>query len=887
MSRGALVLAAGAVALALAPSATAEPGSWEGGGPPAPVIGVLEVDPVEPTTVYGSGVSTVYVTEDGAASWRRLARPDLSAVSISALEVNPAAHRELYLHSDSDLYRSTDGGAAWTKLDLEGVSTFALLPGAPATLLAATFEHGVQRSTDGGATWTDSSDGIEDPSLVGWFAVAPSDPSVVYVFSRTLYRSSDGGRSWARASLPVEDSFPLVRAVDPSAPDTLYLADGLTVWRTTDGGVTWERRSAGLPSVEFGFIPALVAAPSQPDLLYAVTDTALYRTTNGGKSWQLVNDDAFGTVSPWTIAIDPADSLRVYRASGQGVFVSTDGGVTFSPANRGLPGLAMHAVAAGADGTVVASPLYGGVYASADGGQTWRGGLGEEVEHEYVESLAVEAGGRAYAGTYQGSLFRSANGGLTWSEVGRPPAGRADLGSRARSGAPGSRARGERDRRLPKRRCRQVVAPFQRRPAEHGRALARVLAVAARGRLRGARPRRRLSLGGRRPHLAASRARTPDRPLAGRRSRRPRRALRGDTERRTVAYRQSRPRMVTAGRVRAHRLRGDRPGHRHRPLRERLRRSALDRRRGHPDPVRRRSSSPQRHGAGRRGRGTADGRPAGGCPGWGLRGHVGRRLRSAVRVRRALAWLGATLAALAVGASSLGAASLPSEGPYRITERGYDLGRQTLFLQAGGVRLHAFPTRLAGEVLSPVGARGRRPVVVFLHGAHQSCDMQDGSLPTQDWPCRPSFLDVDSFTGYRYAARILASWGFVVISIDANPVAPADSGVLTFPDGAEFTPRTWMDMRAKMVDRHLRRLARANRGEQSSGRGLRVAARAPARSVARGARRTFAWRRGRRLDVAPAGVAPVPDPRHRVARTGELLPAAPAGRPVRPGLARL
>ena len=185
-------------------------------------------------------------------------------------------------------------------------------------------------------------------------------------------------------------------------------------------------------------------------------------------------------------------------------------------------------------------------------------------------------------------------------------------------------------------------------------------------------------------------------------------------------------------------------------------------------------------------------------------------------MRRGLAWLGLTLAALTVGASSLGAASLPSEGPYRITERGYDLGRQTLFLQAGGVRLHGFPTRLAGEVLSPVGARGRRPVVVFLHGAHQSCDLQDGSLPTQDWPCRPSFLDVDSFTGYRYAARILASWGFVVISIDANPVAPADSGVLTFPDGAEFTPRTWMDMRAKVVDRHLRHLARANRGEQSS-----------------------------------------------------------------------
>jgi hypothetical protein len=172
------------------------------------------------------------------------------------------------------------------------------------------------------------------------------------------------------------------------------------------------------------------------------------------------------------------------------------------------------------------------------------------------------------------------------------------------------------------------------------------------------------------------------------------------------------------------------------------------------------------------------------------------------------------MAALVLGPATLLAANLPPEGPFRTTERSYDLGRQTLFLQAGGLRLHALPTRLAGEITFPVGAHGRRPVVVFLHGAHESCELPDTFLPTQDWPCRPSFLDVESFTGYRYMARILASWGFAVISIDGNPVAPVDSGALTFPDGAEFTPRTWMDMRAKVVDRHLQRLARANRGEQ-------------------------------------------------------------------------
>jgi photosystem II stability/assembly factor-like uncharacterized protein len=418
MSRGARVLAAGAVALALAPTAAAEPGSWEGGGPPAPVVNVLEVDPAVPSTVYGGGVGALYVTHDGAGTWQRLPPPSATA-SISALEVNPVAHETLYAQSDADLYTSPDGGVTWTKLGLEGASTFALIPGAPATLLAATFEHGLQRSGDGGVTWASASAGIDDPALVAWLAVAPSDPNVAYTFSGALYRSGDGGRTWSQSSLPADEMFPFARAVDPFAPDTLYLADGLTVWRTTDGGGTWERRSNGLPSSESGFVAALVAAPSQEAVLYAVLDTGLYRTTNGGGAWQLVNHDDFASAYTWALAVDPTDWHRLYLANSQGMFVSTDAGVTFSPAGVGLPGLAMHAVAAGGDGTLVASPLYSGVYASFDGGATWRAGVGDDVEVESVESLAVDAAGRTLAGTYRGALFRSGDGGLSWVKVGR------------------------------------------------------------------------------------------------------------------------------------------------------------------------------------------------------------------------------------------------------------------------------------------------------------------------------------------------------------------------------------------------------------------------------------------------------------------------------------
>lgn len=181
--------------------------------------------------------------------------------------------------------------------------------------------------------------------------------------------------------------------------------------------------------------------------------------------------------------------------------------------------------------------------------------------------------------------------------------------------------------------------------------------------------------------------------------------------------------------------------------------------------------------------------------------------------------------ALAAGVAALllpGSAAAVEQGPYRTVQRGYDLGRETLRVAGSDWRLHPLPTRLAGEITAPVGAPGRRPVVVFLHGAHQSCEIPGGHFPTQDWPCRPGFQDVPSYRGYRYAAQVLASHGYVVISLDGNPVAPANSTAFTFPDGEPFTPRTWMDLRSKIVDAQLRRLVRAGAGETGEAVGFGV-----------------------------------------------------------------
>jgi photosystem II stability/assembly factor-like uncharacterized protein len=421
VSRAACVLVAVLAGLIPAASAAAVPGEWTGGGPPAGIVGLLAVDPVELDTVYGGGFTAFYRSDDGAASWRRLALPP-DAFSVNAIAIDPAAHETVYILGAGDLFRSRDRGETWTRLSgVQGVVAFTLLSGT-SSLLAGTFESGLQRSDDGGSTWVPSGEGIADPNAVYSLVAAPSDPSVVYAAAGDrLYRSEDGGRTWGPGTAPPGAGFVSALAIDQLDAQTLYVSDFATVYRSTDGGASWSPRDSGLTVGETGFLASLAAAATRPTTLYAVTDRALFRSTDAGGHWSLLNDDFFGTIAPWSIAVDPSDPNRIYRGSGLGVFVSEDGGETFAPASRGLPGVAAQTVVAGPGAVVHAGLVFGGVASSLDGGLTWRPGTGGDVEFESIISLAADpsVAGRVYAGSYTGRFFRSVDDGSTWEALGR------------------------------------------------------------------------------------------------------------------------------------------------------------------------------------------------------------------------------------------------------------------------------------------------------------------------------------------------------------------------------------------------------------------------------------------------------------------------------------
>ncbi|MEV6112783.1 hypothetical protein AB0L59_09690 [Streptomyces sp. NPDC052109] len=105
-------------------------------------------------------------------------------------------------------------------------------------------------------------------------------------------------------------------------------------------------------------------------------------------------------------------------------------------------------------------------------------------------------------------------------------------------------------------------------------------------------------------------------------------------------------------------------------------------------------------------------------------------------------------------------------GPYRTTTGEYSLN---------SVRLPglAAPVEMRGVVVAPVGASGRRPLALFLHGRHYTC--YQGRDISGDWPCKAGAKPVPSHRGYLRDQRLLASQGYVTVSVSANGINGQDS----------------------------------------------------------------------------------------------------------------
>ncbi|WP_371664321.1 hypothetical protein [Streptomyces sp. NBC_00280] len=87
------------------------------------------------------------------------------------------------------------------------------------------------------------------------------------------------------------------------------------------------------------------------------------------------------------------------------------------------------------------------------------------------------------------------------------------------------------------------------------------------------------------------------------------------------------------------------------------------------------------------------------------------------------------------------------------------------------------PVEMKAVVVAPTGATGRRPLALFLHGRHSTCYKPGSDEVTGEWPCPAGEKQIPSYRGYLRDQKLLASQGYVTVSISANGINAQDAPI--------------------------------------------------------------------------------------------------------------
>jgi ligand-binding sensor domain-containing protein len=227
------------------------------------------------------------------------------------------------------------------------------------------------------------------------------------------------GGSWQASGLTHQHIRAL--AVDPNNLQALYAGDAQgKIFVSSDGGQHWVERSSGLP--ETNSIHALSFDVAGKNL-FAATDAGLYVSTDAARSWTAVGKPGTGLPpnSFTALAFDLNSPRAIYvGTAAHGVFMSTNGGDTWSSISNGLSsGLTINALTFDATNQQLWAATSLGVYRSNERGTTWQAynnGLPVHVVVYSIQPDTIVIGGTKgliFAGTSHG-FFYSQDAGADW-----------------------------------------------------------------------------------------------------------------------------------------------------------------------------------------------------------------------------------------------------------------------------------------------------------------------------------------------------------------------------------------------------------------------------------------------------------------------------------------
>jgi hypothetical protein len=310
--------------------------------------------------------------------------------AISKIVISPSNPNILYVgmveslslldFGSRGIYRSTDGGQSWVDVSIRRLGIFlisqpvldiAVNPRNPNNVIVGLASNGVYITSDGGRRWRQVQRGKPPPpGAVSYHHIvrfAPSQPTlfsasftyysgpipmcsledcieVTGVFPEGLLKSINGGTRWQ--STEFSNAFPTDLAIHPSNSNILYAStmgvvnlfiipvcrEGQGILKSTDGGRSWTPVNNGIPKrnvppfpitcppEEYIPIVSLAIDYTRPDRLYAASFEGVFYSSDGGTNWrQFVSPGLPNPIFIKKIWVSP-NGQRLYASTSEGLY---------------------------------------------------------------------------------------------------------------------------------------------------------------------------------------------------------------------------------------------------------------------------------------------------------------------------------------------------------------------------------------------------------------------------------------------------------------------------------------------------------------------------------------------------------------------------------------
>ena len=412
-----------------------------GHGLPENRIFDFAVAPDDSKTMYAAQlVACLAKSADGGNNWRGLCDvflPQLRVDNYSskALAFDPKDARVLYVagkdHRDvASIIRSPDRGKTWTMVhDFAKEMPINHLVFFHDRMYLATENDGVYRSDDRGKSWTALQAGL-DQVHAGQFVVDESGKNL-YLFTGLLqYNVREGGKAYV-----LNEQASHWKPLGGPEAVTSMTWNNQALWAGNVAGELWRKDAKGWTVLNRGAeLPATVTELAFTDtntLFAGARGFGIYRSTDGGKHF---TDVSAGLIASATreVYVDPANAKRLYVISWDrpGIYMSTDGGASFTVLGKDIYVESMmpqsqdftYLYAAGMQG------FYDVSAKGADG--TWQERVKPGPPGAVIKTIAVDPSdarhllvglGKEPAETPEGyGVYASRDGGKTWKKANLP-----------------------------------------------------------------------------------------------------------------------------------------------------------------------------------------------------------------------------------------------------------------------------------------------------------------------------------------------------------------------------------------------------------------------------------------------------------------------------------